>query len=45
MSNALVLYNPAIIEVAEGDMDEDCLDLEVGVEDNAVQNSFIMMKL
>ena len=36
MSNALVLYNPAIVEVAGADMDEDRLDLDVDVEDNAI---------
>ena len=36
LSTALVLYDPANAEVAGADMDEDRVDLEVGVEDNAI---------
>ena len=36
MSTALVLYDPAIVEVAGADMDEDRLDLDAGLEDNAI---------
>ena len=36
MSNALELYDPAIVEVAGADMDKDRFDLDVGVEDNAI---------